>query len=82
MSEKRILFHKKQVAGKSKFLRQVFGDLQKKVSFDLKLRPRVVTTHITPLRTSFVLNYSIEMGRQIRHGLFILEPQANIKRSV
>ena len=47
-----------------------------------KLRLGVVTTHINPLRTSFVLNCSIEMGRQIRHGLFILEPQANIKRSV
>ena len=33
MSEKRILFHKKQRAA---FLRQVFDDLQKEVSFDLK----------------------------------------------
>ena len=36
MSEKRILFHKKQRAGDSRFLRQVFDDLQKEVSFDLK----------------------------------------------
>lgn len=36
MSEKRMLFHKKQIAAESRFLRQVFGDLQKKVSFDLK----------------------------------------------
>ena len=36
MSEKRILFHKKQRAGDGRFLRQVFADLQKEVSFDLK----------------------------------------------
>ena len=36
MSEKRTLFHKKQRPGESRFLRQVFGDLQKEVSFDLK----------------------------------------------
>lgn len=83
MSENRILFHKKQIAGESRFPRQVFGDLKKKFpSIWKKLRLRVVTTHINPLRTSFVLNCSIEVGRQIRHGLFILEPQANIKRSV
>ena len=83
MSENRILFHKKQIAGESRFPRQVFGDLKKKFpSIWKKVRLRVVTTHINPLRTSFVLNCSIEVGRQIRHGLFILEPQANIKRSV